>query len=277
VEFIETVGRRRTIRWFKTWEPVPRDKIQRILEVARMSTCPGNLQPWRAVVVERDQIDAETRDQLLTANNYQGAHTQAPVWIYWYADPDMAVPETFKARVRELIDFGALPPAYGWTMDAVEGMIDRAEVGQPGLPALETLVHGLPYEISALVAAQETNGAVTQATLAAVNEGLGAALHMIASPPQQEIVKKLLGVPERCVPVWVLLVGYPAEDSDAGGPRPRLPFEELFFFGHWGTSFPRDPEVVTNLEREGLRQPGPAKANRSEELKALARMFGYPI
>src|SRR6516225_801321 len=77
MEFLEAVGSRRSIRWFKTWEKVPRESIQRILEVARLTTCPGNLQPWRAIVVERDEIDESTRDGLLGADNWQGAHTQA--------------------------------------------------------------------------------------------------------------------------------------------------------------------------------------------------------
>ena len=90
MEFLEVVGKRRSTRWFKTWESVPREKIQRILEVVRLTTCPGNLQPWRAVVVERDRIDPTMRDQLLACDNWQGAHTQAPVWIYFYADPEGA-------------------------------------------------------------------------------------------------------------------------------------------------------------------------------------------
>ena len=53
MEFLEVVGSRRSIRWFKTWEKVPREKIQRILEAVRLTTCPGNLQPWRAIVVEQ--------------------------------------------------------------------------------------------------------------------------------------------------------------------------------------------------------------------------------
>lgn len=277
MEFLETVGKRRSIRWFKTWEPVPREKIQRILEVVRLTTCPGNLQPWRAIVVERDKLDPDTREKLLAADNWQGAHTQAPVWIYYYADPDSAVPDVFKARVEQLIGIGALPAAYGWSVEAANAAIDEGTEAPPGMPGLDTLLHGLPYEISGIVAAQETTGACAVATLAAVNEGLGTCLHMIASPPKQAIVKELLGVPDRCVPVWVQLVGYPAEDPDAGGQRPRLPFEDLFFEGRWGKSFARDAEVVADLEQEGLLQPTAPRPTRMEELKYLTRMFGYPV
>jgi nitroreductase len=86
MDFLQVVGDRRSIRWYKTWEKVPPEKIQRILEAARLTTCPGNLQPWRAIVVDRDELDEKTREELLSANNWQGAHTQAPIWIYWYAE-----------------------------------------------------------------------------------------------------------------------------------------------------------------------------------------------
>src|SRR5712691_10381691 len=115
MEFLEAVGKRRSVRWFKTWEQVPREKIQRILEVVRLTTCPGNLQPWRAVVVERDKLDAATREKLLAGDNWQGAHAQAPVWIYWYGEIGAARPEEFAAKTKDLIDFGALPTAYGWS------------------------------------------------------------------------------------------------------------------------------------------------------------------
>jgi nitroreductase len=276
MDFLQVVGSRRSIRWFKTWAQVPQEKIQRILEVARLTTSPGNLQPWRAVVVERDRLDQETRERLLAADNWQGAHTQAPVWIYWYGDPDSAVPQAFKEGVYQLMDGGALPPAYGWSPESVEATIERGEQAPEGMPGIHELVHGLPYEMSALVAAQETVGACAQATLAAVNEGLGTTLHMIATPSKQEEVKKLLGVPERCVPVWVQLVGYPAEDPEGGGQRPRRPFEDIFFHMQWGQPFRRDDNVVAALQEERAIQAPMPKPGRAEELKYLSRMYGYP-
>lgn len=278
MEFLEVIGKRRSIRWFKTWEQVPQEKIQRILEVVRLTTCPGNLQPWRVVVIERDKVDPELRDQLLACDNWQGAHTQAPVWIYFYADPQSARPETFASRTKELVNVGALPNAYGWNAQSIDAAIYHNETMPPGMAAINELLYGLPYEMSANVAYAETVGACAVATLAAFNEGLGACLHMIAAPSKQEEAKRLLGVPEHFVPVWQLLVGYPAEDLDAGGVRPKLPFEQIFSYGKWGEPFPRDERVVEELKAEGVPQPtGETKPNRFDELKFLSRMFGYPV
>jgi nitroreductase len=275
MEFMRVVGSRRSIRWFKPWQAVEPEKVQRILEAARFTGCPGNLQPWRAIVVEAARLDEERREGLLAANNWQRAQDQAPVWIYWYADPDAAVPQIFLDRVREQIRIGAISEAFGWSEAAARGSIEDGAPAAPGLPPLDTLVHGLPYELSAIVAAQETNGACAVAVLAAVDEGLATCLHTVAAPPRQDEVKALLGVPERFVPVWIQLVGYPAEAADAGGQRPRLPFEELFASMEWGTPLRRDPAVTVALEAEGLIQAPAPRPGRFEELEHLSRMFGY--
>ena len=92
--------------------------VQRVLEAARMTGSPGNLQPWRAIVVVAAELDPADRRTLLEANNRQRAHELAPVWIYWYADPDAAVPEAFLRRWRSCSTSGAIPAAFGWSPDA---------------------------------------------------------------------------------------------------------------------------------------------------------------
>jgi nitroreductase len=276
MEFLQVVGNRRSIRWFKPWKPVERSAIQRILEAARLTSCPGNLQPWRAVVVTAAGLDIGVRDRLLTANNHQAPQTQAPVWIYWYADPLAATPAAFLERILEQLPTGAIAPSVGWTEQTARAAIEDGVEAPAGLPALESTVHGLPLEISALIAAQETNGACIVAVLAAVNEGLGTCLHAIAAPATQAEVKELLGVPEHLVPVWLQLVGHPAESPDGGGQRPRMPFDELYAEMRWGTPFGRDPAIVEDLVQEGLIQPAGPLPGRFEELEHLSRMFGNP-
>jgi nitroreductase len=273
MDVMQAIGSRRSIRWFEP-DPVPLTVVQRILETARLAMSPGNLQPWRAVVVVAAELDAADRRTLLEANNRQRAHELAPVWIYWYGDPDAAIPEAFLASVEEQIEVGAIPKAFGWSLDDARASILHGEPSPPGTPALDTFVHGLPYELSGIIAAQETNAACTLAVLGAVAAGMGTCLHTIAAPALQDEVKAVLGVPERMVPVWLQLVGRPAESPDAGGQRPRRPFEEIYSLGGWGTPFPRDPGTVATLEREGLLQPPAPSPDRHDELAALAARFG---
>src|SRR2546423_8076816 len=139
-DFYRVCGRRRSIRWYKTWKPVEREKIQRILEVVRVTTSsPGNVQPWKAVVVEQTRIPREKRDRLLYADNLQGPHVTAPVWIYWFGDTECVKPHIFKARLREQIAAGAAPTAHGWSEAVMEPMIDRGEPAPQGLPGLNRI------------------------------------------------------------------------------------------------------------------------------------------
>lgn len=277
-DFYHVCGLRRSVRWFKTWKQVEREKIQAILEVVRVATtCPGNLQPWKAVVIEQAKLSKEVRDRLLYADNLQGAHVQAPVWIYWFGDVNCTVPAVFISRVKELIKAGALPSAYGWSDELIEATMVRGEEAPEGFPGVHELIYGMPVQVSQQVAYAETVGACAIGCLAAVNEGLGTALHMVATPSKTNIVKEELRVPDSWIPVWVQLVGYPAEDMEAGGQRPKLPFEEIYFEGTAETPFKRDPAVVHNLEHAGLLRPTAPTPDRFEELKRLAQMFGYPI
>ena len=81
------------------------------------------------------------------------------------------------------------------------------------------------------------------------------------------------------MPLWVLLVGYPAESWEAGGQRPRPPFEEQYFEGRYGVPFKRDEAVVEKLKASKMIQRAavPNDPERKAELKKLAERFGLPI
>jgi nitroreductase len=276
MEFNRLVGTRRSIRYFQTWKPVERDKIQRILETARWTTCPGNLQPWRAIVVYRDELDEDTREELLKADNWQGAHVQAPVWIYWFGDVMAARPDRFVENTIELLRVGAIPAAYGWAKETIVAAIEEGEETPEGMASIQEILHDMTMEQSAMMAYAETVGASAVAALAAVNAGLGTCLHTVGRPSAVERVKEILDVPETWLPVWVQLVGYPAENAEAGGQRPRFPFETTFFERRFGQPLMPDPEVTRQLAEEGMIQAPAPLPGRDEELKFLARMYGYP-
>ena len=278
MDFMKVCGLRRSIRIFNPKSTVPREKIQRILEVVRVATsCPGNLQPWRAIVIEQAKLSKEDRKTLLAADNYQAAHAQAPVWIYWCADTDSAKPESFRTRVHELIDVGALPSYYGWTHETVDGSILRGEVAPEGMANIEQIIHQMPLEMSAMISRQETVGACAIAVLAAVNEGLGTCLHSCHGADKVADVRRVLKLPESWNTIWVQLVGDPLEEIEAGGQRPRLPFEKLYFEGDPSTPFKRDEKVAEQLKKEGLLQEPSPKPGRFAELLKIGRELGYPI
>jgi hypothetical protein len=125
---------------------------------------------------------------------------------------------------------------------------------------------------AALVAAVEAGLAINQSLLAAVDEGLGTQLTALNAGN----AARILGIPEHLVPIWIQLLGYPAEDPEAGGQRPRSPFESTYFEGRYGTPFERDPAVVDRLKAEGMLMREAPYPWRKEELRGLSRMFGLP-
>jgi nitroreductase len=168
-DFYRICGLRRSIRWFKTWKPVEREKIQRILEVVRIAgSSPGNLQPWRAVVVEQARLSNEKRERLLYADNMQAPHVMAPVWIYWFGDMAVVRPEVFKQRLSEMLDAGSAPTSHGWSRDVMDALIDRGEEAPAGLPALNEIAYGMRPDFPPQAAYSETVGAAVIGLLAAI-------------------------------------------------------------------------------------------------------------
>ncbi|MBL0087754.1 MAG: hypothetical protein IPP44_14130 [Ideonella sp.] len=115
--------------------------------------------------------------------------------------------------------------------------------------------------------------AIAQATLVGIELGLGMCLQ---GSPNWERTRKAFGLPATCRIAAVQTLGYPVESPDAGGQRPRLPFEQLFQLNGYGQPFPRDPKVVAELEASGLLQPAAPQAGREEELERIRTRYKLP-
>lgn len=260
MEFKEVVGRRRSIRFFEPDKPVEREKIQTILEAARLASCAVNAQWLRAIVVERDKIPEEKRNQLKTP---VAALTLdlAPVHIYFFCD--LSIVNKIKgSRLKELVEVGALAPTHGWSNKFVDEFV------YPQI--LEPMTKNREGYLAAAMA--DAGGAAHQALLTAFDEGLGACLNT----PNPVLTGQIFGVPEGWVSLWVMLVGYPAESWEAGGQRPRPDFEELYFEGDVNTPFKRDPAVVEKLKAAKMIQAPAPLPGRKEEIRELIERLGLP-
>jgi hypothetical protein len=69
----------------------------------------------------------------------------------------------------------------------------------------------------------------------------------------------------------VQTVGYPAESPEAGGQRPRLPFEQQYFLNNCSQPFPRDEKVIEGLKQDKMIQNQAPLPWRWAELAYLAR------
>src|SRR5690349_18828889 len=79
--FASVVRRRAMIRSYKS-DPVPEEKIQRLLEYAMRAPSGGNLQPWEFIVVKNSEVRAKLAD----ATGKQISVVTAPVVIVTCAD-----------------------------------------------------------------------------------------------------------------------------------------------------------------------------------------------
>lgn len=262
MEFKQVVGNRRTIRFFDPNRPVEEEKIQVMLEAANRASRAVNADFAKAIVCYRDELPDDVREQIKTPTSTVQIDL-APVTIFWYGDTSFV--SGAQGRLKELVDLGALPVTHGWTHAYVDDLV-YPQVLEPMSKDQVAAVWAVSVE---------TGLAIAQAMLAGVDEGLGVGLHAFNAAG----VKDVLKVPDHWVPMWILLVGYPAEDAKGGGQRPRRALSESFYRGQCGNPWREIPEVTERLKREGMiQEPMPADASqRMAEIRRLAERFGLPL
>ena len=257
MELQEAIGNRRSYRYLDPNRPVEIEKIQKMLEAARLASHFGNNNAARALVVHRATA---TEEQLACLPSPVGGFQiqLAPVVILWYVETDAM--NHAGDRLRELVACGAL--GYG------EGRFEELE---------KTLVPlftqgAEPMKAPGLVDL-DLGQAIAQATLVAIDLGLGTCCQGSANWKR---VEKAFGLPPSARIGVVQTVGYPEESKAAGGQRPRLPFEQLFQLNAYGQPFPRDPAVVAELQQSRLLQPTAPLPGREEEVEALRVKYNLP-
>src|SRR3990172_5706476 len=85
MEVKRVLGRRRSIRYYLPFRPVEREKIQKMLEAARRSSCVGNVNCTRGIVIWKEKASEELIRAITPPLGYQQMHT-APCFIFWYQD-----------------------------------------------------------------------------------------------------------------------------------------------------------------------------------------------
>jgi nitroreductase len=87
MDFWEVIEARRSIRKYKS-DPIPEDKLNKVLEAARIAPSWSNLQCWKYIVVKDDNTKKALADILPSGNPVKKAFTQAPMIIIGCADPE---------------------------------------------------------------------------------------------------------------------------------------------------------------------------------------------
>ena len=254
MELKEVIGRRRSIRFVRPYQPVEPEKIQMMLEAARLASHWGNVQSLRALVAFRDSAPPATLEAIQAP--VAGWQIRvAPVVIVWYIET--AAVDEQSSRLRELVDIGAL--GFG----SVEKRRNALE--QQLLPIFEGIRETLKVPGLGEI---DCGQGIAQATLVAYELGLGTCC---LGTPNGEQIREALKLPTSARVLLLQTVGYPAEHWEAGGQRPRQPFEKLFQMNTYDTSFPRNQAVVERLRGEKMFTAPAPLPGREEELEYLKR------
>lgn len=257
MELQQAIGSRRSFRYLDPDRPVELWKIQKMLEAARLASHFGNNNAARALVVHR--ASATEEQQACLPSPVGGFQIQqAPVLILWYIETDAM--NHAGQRLRELVAAGALGYGPGRQEELDRTLVPMFDKGKEALKA--------PGLVD-----MDLGQAITQATLVGIELGLGMCLQ---GSPNWNRTRKAFGLPDSCRIAAVQTLGYPVESRDAGGQRPRLPFEELFQLNGYDKPFPRDPKVVAELQDSGMLQPAAPSASREDELERIRLRYNLP-
>ena len=248
MELREVIGRRRSIRFVRPYVPVEKEKIQMMLEAARIASHWGNVQSLRALVVFRDSAPKETLDAIQAP--VAGWQIRlAPVVIVWYIET--AAIDEQSDRLHELMDAGAL--GFGKMEEKHKALEEQL------IPIFDSIREGLK---TPGIGEVDCGQGIAQATLMAYELGLGTCC---LGTPNGEQICQALGLPDSCRLLLLQTVGYPAEHWEAGGQRPRQPFEKLFHLDTYDNPYPRDEKVVAELRRDGVfTSPAPLPYREAE-------------
>lgn len=258
MEVQEAIGSRRTYRYLLPHKPVELEKIQKMLEAARIASHWGNVQALKAVVVERATASQEVLESLMApVAGFQ--IEQAPVVIVWWLD--YAAIDDQANRLRELVKARVIGVDLEKATNALESFL---------IPFFENI---RPQMKESGLTELDCGQGIAQATLVAVDLGLGTAC--LGSAKEREI-KQNLRLPETAKVLVLQCVGYPAESIEAGGQRPRRPFESLFSLNAVGTPFPRSEDVVKQLEEARMFQTPAPVPWRQAELEYLQKGLDLP-
>ncbi|MBQ75921.1 MAG: hypothetical protein CMQ20_12990 [Gammaproteobacteria bacterium] len=255
MELREAIGRRRSIRFLKPYKAVEPEKIQVMFEAARIASHWGNVQTLRGVAIFKDSATKEVLDSL--EGIILGWQIKlAPCVIVWYLDPN-AVDGQSKSLLK-LAEVGAL--GVGSKEVRVDGVQN----------ILIPIFSGLGDVLKAPgISEVDCGQGIAQATLAAYELGLGTCC--LGAGPGGPKLMEAMGAPEGARLLLLQTVGYPLEHWEAGGQRPRLPFNDLFHMNEFGNEFPRSEAIVDELKEDGMfTRPAPLP-EREEELALMTK------
>ncbi|KON31591.1 hypothetical protein AC482_00090 [miscellaneous Crenarchaeota group-15 archaeon DG-45] len=197
----DVIRQRKRIRRFGD-EPVPESKLMQVLDAGRWAISPGDIQPWRMIILSDGEIRAELMETM--AEHLKGRSTS----------------EEAKAKARfgdESLDLLSSAPILivaCMTKDIFGDQPDRW-VGE----------HAMSI--------QSVAAAIQNMLLVAHDVGLGGCWSPAPLFYPTDF-RRVLGIPQSVEPQAIVGLGYPEEYAE---PSRRRPFEEGMYLDRWGRKY----------------------------------------
>lgn len=257
VPTLQAIGNRRSIRYFDPDKRVEDWKIQTMLQAGRLASCQGNINATQAIVVDKETSDLwDEIEECVSGFNVQIIN-QSSHLVFWLTNLNAWYGRA-NDGLSSLALSGALTKYHGWNYEFTMTQT---------VPRLMSF----PTERTENLLRFETGQAVAQAMLAGTSLGVGSILIAFGRKPGG--VEKAFGLPSNYRFTWGHAIGYPLEDAKAGGQRPRMKFEKLFFKDDHNTPLMPDPAVDAALKEKGMIQEQAPLDGRFEEIEQLASRF----
>lgn len=191
MDFLELASRRQSTRKYDTTRLVETEKIERIIEAARLAPSACNAQPWHFVVVN----DGELMDETLDAIEHPTADEAQPVHLVIVNELELKnkVADAASARLLGMNHFTKQAPIH---ILLVEEKVNLSS----GIGGVIKDKHFAYVDIGI---------AASHICLAAEAEGLGSC---ILGWFNESKIKKLLNIPDSKRVILDILIGYPAQE-----------------------------------------------------------------
>lgn len=219
MELNDAVRGRRSVRCFLP-DPVPRETIRKIVDLARWAPSWGNTQPWEIVVA-----DGEKAAKLASLFEEEGKKGTNP-------RPDIAMPvlfpDPYKTRYmglgRDLLTF------MGVERDDKEARTRHWLNMYKFFNAPACIYLVIDAALNEPYSCLDLGSIGTTICYGAVQEGLGT-IYLAASMHYPDIVRQVLEVPETRKVVIGIAIGYPHPTEPASVFRSdRVPVDEILRF-----------------------------------------------
>lgn len=203
MDFLELASRRQSTRKYDINRPVEPEKIERIIEAARLAPSACNAQPWHFVVVNK----AELMDKAVDAISNPAEGETQPVHFVIVDEPELKnkVADAASARLLGMNHFTKQAPIH---ILLVEEKVNLSS----GIGGVIKDKHFAYVDIGI---------AASHICLAAEAEGLGSC---ILGWFNESKIKKLLNIPDSKRVILDILIGYPAQELR---PKKRKSTDEI--------------------------------------------------